>query len=132
MKKTRTVTRKRSATTPLVFDAMALTPSVHETKTAIVPTGIPYFDNSLAGGFPAQSAILLGGNPGAGKTIFGMTFLANGAEHFGEKGAYISFSEGKEQMYANMKRLGIDLQTLEDAKKFWYMELYAATGDQMG
>ena len=105
---------------------------VYKTRMSRVPTGIPELDDALSGGFPARSMILLGGGPGSGKTIFGMTFLANGAEMFGEKGLYISFSEGKETMYAEMKELGINLLKLENAKKFWFEEMMTVSGAAMG
>ncbi len=76
--------------------------------------------------------ILVGGGPGSGKTILGMTFLANGSEKFGENGMYISFSEGKDTMYAEMKGVGIDLQKLENEKKFWFQEMLTVSGTGMG
>jgi KaiC/GvpD/RAD55 family RecA-like ATPase len=86
----------------------------------------------MSGGFPAGSSILVNGGPGSGKTIFGLTFLLNGAEKFREKGSYISFSESKDTMYENMKSLGIELQKLEDRRMFWYQEMFLATEQGMG
>ncbi|MGA2874276.1 MAG: ATPase domain-containing protein [Nitrososphaerales archaeon] len=95
-------------------------------------TGIANLDDALSGGFPEHSMILVGGGPGSGKTILGMTFLVNGADKFGEKGLYISFSESKQTMYAELKSLGIDLQKLENAKKFWFEEMMSVSGASMG
>ena len=97
-----------------------------------VPTGISELDSALSGGFPAGSAILVNGGPGSGKSIFGMTFLWNGAKQFHEKGTYISFSESKNTMYENMQTIGMDFQGLEVANLFWYHEMFAATGKGMG
>jgi len=104
-------------------------------KPILIPrckTGINNLDDALSGGFPTRSMILLGGGPGSGKTILGMTFLANGAEMFGERGMYVSFLESKGTMYAEMKQIGIDLQKLENQKKFFYEEVMSVSGAAMG
>ena len=40
-----------------------------------IPTGIPRADEVLSGGLLPESATLVRGAPGAGKTIFGLHFL---------------------------------------------------------
>lgn len=70
-----------------------------------VPTGIEGLDELIEGGFPRGSLILLAGNPGTGKTIFGMQFLYRGAKNYGEKGIYVSFSESKEVISHNMSKV---------------------------
>lgn len=47
---------------------------------ARVKTGIPGFDELVAGGLPKESNILLTGIPGTGKTIFALQYLYNGAK----------------------------------------------------
>jgi circadian clock protein KaiC len=54
-----------------------------------VITGIKGLDEVLKGGFPFPSAILVGGEPGTGKTTFCLQSLFGGAAA-GEKGIYIS------------------------------------------
>ncbi|BAD85019.1 hypothetical protein, conserved (N-terminus) [Thermococcus kodakarensis KOD1] len=50
-----------------------------------VKMGIKFFDeNILKDGFPEGFTVLVAGEPGAGKTILGSTFLYNGMEQFGE------------------------------------------------
>ena len=44
-----------------------------------VKTGIPGLDDLIGGGFPKESTILLSGVAGAGKTIFCLQFIFNGA-----------------------------------------------------
>lgn len=60
-----------------------------------VPTGIEGLDPSIEGGFPRGSLILLAGNPGTGKTVFGAQFLYRGASVYGEPGVYVSFAESR-------------------------------------
>jgi KaiC/GvpD/RAD55 family RecA-like ATPase len=70
-----------------------------------VPTGINGLDELIEGGFPRGSLILLAGNPGTGKTIFGMQFLCRGARDYGENGIYVSFAESKEVIFHNMSKV---------------------------
>lgn len=62
------------------------------------PTGIEGLDPIIDGGFPRGSLILLAGNPGTGKTLFAVRFIAQGATAYGENGVYVSFAEGKDQL----------------------------------
>jgi len=68
-----------------------------------VPSGIDGLDALIEGGFPRGSLILLAGNPGTGKTMFGCRFLCGGAE-YGENGILVSFLEEKETYIANVSR----------------------------
>lgn len=77
------------------------------------PTGIPGFDKLIQGGFPRQSAILLSGTPGTGKTLFALQFLHNGAKQ-GERGIYISFEENREELLEQARQFGWDLEALEE------------------
>lgn len=81
-----------------------------------VPTGIEGLDPLIEGGFPRNSLILLAGNPGTGKTVFGIQFLCKGAEDYGENGVYVSFAEGEEVLVHNVcKHLGWDLSKFAEA-----------------
>ncbi len=80
-----------------------------------VSTGIDGLDPLIEGGFPRGSLVLLAGNPGTGKTIFGMQFLYRGAEDYGENGIYVSFAENKDTIIHNISRLfGRDLRKREE------------------
>lgn len=105
---------------------------MHPGPIVRVSTGLEGLDMGISGGFPVGSAILINGDPGSGKTIFGMTFLWNGAKKFRERGSYISFSESKAAMYENMRAIGMDFQALEDSGMFWYQDMPAATEKAMG
>ena len=60
-------------------------------------SGLSRLDKILGGGLPEKSAILLSGGPGAGKTLFGINFLLEGARE-GEKCCYISLNETKDEI----------------------------------
>jgi KaiC/GvpD/RAD55 family RecA-like ATPase len=70
----------------------------------VTPTGIAGFDNLIGGGFQTGSMIMLAGNPGTGKTVFGVKFLSTGVAEFGEPGIYVSLGEARETMIENMSR----------------------------
>ncbi|MCS7106263.1 MAG: hypothetical protein NZ942_03035 [Candidatus Aenigmarchaeota archaeon] len=63
-----------------------------------VKTGIPGLDDLINGGFPQSSTILLSGVAGAGKTIFCLQFIYNGAYVYNEPGVYISLEEEPERI----------------------------------
>jgi circadian clock protein KaiC len=81
------------------------------------PTGIDGFDDITLGGLPKGRPTLVCGGAGCGKTLFAMTFLANGARQFGEAGVLMSFEEGAEDLGANVASLGYDVPGLIADKK---------------
>ncbi|MCL5292902.1 MAG: ATPase [Actinobacteria bacterium] len=80
-----------------------------------VPSGIPGFDQLLAGGIYERSSTVIGGPPGAGKTTFGLHFLYGGATRYGEPGIFITFEEFPETIYRDALNLGWDLKKEEEA-----------------
>jgi circadian clock protein KaiC len=82
-----------------------------------VPTGIAGFDDIMLGGLPAGRPSLICGAAGCGKTLFGVTFLVNGAALFGEPGVFMSFEERAEELAANVASLGYDLNGLVESGK---------------
>lgn len=79
--------------------------------TARISTGIPRLDTMLGGrGYFRGSSILVTGTPGTGKTSIASTF-ADAACRRGERCIYIAFEEGREQIFRNMRSIGIDLGT---------------------
>lgn len=75
-----------------------------------VPTGIEGFDTAIEGGFIRDSVVLVCGGPGSGKSIFGMQYLINGIDQYGENGVYISFEEDPESLMCDMKRFDWDVE----------------------
>jgi circadian clock protein KaiC len=76
------------------------------------PTGISGFDDITQGGLPSGRPSLICGAAGCGKTLFGLTFLVNGATLVGEPGVFMSFEERTEDLVANVASLGYDLNAL--------------------
>ena len=71
-----------------------------------IPSGIDGLDQLIEGGFVKGHQILLAGQSGTGKTIFGCQFLLEGARH-GETSLYITIEESPESIVKNMQRLKV-------------------------
>lgn len=80
-------------------------------------TGIAGLDAITFGGLPAGRPTLIAGAAGAGKSLFALTFLINGATQFGEQGVLMSFEERAEDIAANCASLGYDVDGLVAAGK---------------
>ena len=90
-------------------------------KEARISSGVPGLDPLVQGGFKRNSVNLIAGEPGSGKTIFGMHFLMDGCKK-GECGIYITFEEKKGKMYDDMLSIGWDLKKYEDKGLFRFLE----------
>ena len=60
---------------------------------------------------------MLCGSAGCGKTLFGMTFLYNGAVEYNEPGAFLAFEEQPEDLIKNVGSLNYDIEKLIAEKK---------------
>ncbi len=89
-----------------------------------VGTGIEGFDEITGGGLPKGRPTLLCGGPGCGKTLFSSEFLVRGATEFGEHGVFISFEETEQELTANVRSLGFDLEKLKRQKKIAVEHIY--------
>jgi circadian clock protein KaiC len=78
-----------------------------------VKTGIKGLDEMLFGGFLPQTANLVEGAPGTGKTTIGMQFIYNGITQFDEPGLIITFEEFPHQYYHDAAAFGWDFEQLE-------------------
>ncbi len=76
-------------------------------------THIPGFDELVNGGIPRGALVLLTGSAGAGKTIFALQTLMNGAMKDNERGLYITFEETEDSLRLQGKVLGWDIEALE-------------------
>ena len=81
------------------------------------PTGIEGLDQVTRGGLPKGRPTLVCGAAGCGKTLLAMEFLVRGATQFEEPGAFICFEETAEELAANVRSLGFDLDRLIEEKK---------------
>ena len=75
-------------------------------------TGLPELDAMCGGGFFRDTAALVSGAPGTGKTLLGTTFLAGGAA-IGERVLLFAFEESRGQMIRNAAAWGFDLAEME-------------------
>lgn len=83
-----------------------------------IASGVEGFDEMAGGGINRGFAVLLTGEVGTGKTIFGMQFLC----HSKENGIYMSFEEDAEQLRGTGKQFGWDIPKLEKEKKFTFVK----------
>ncbi|HJV93317.1 MAG TPA: DNA repair protein RadA [Azonexus sp.] len=76
-----------------------------------VATGIGEFDRALGGGLVAGGVVLIGGDPGIGKSTLLLQALAHlSAEH---RVLYVSGEESGEQVALRARRLGLDTRDLQ-------------------
>lgn len=80
-------------------------------------TGIEGLDEVTGGGLPQGRPTLICGGAGCGKTLLATEFLVRGATQFGEPGVLLAFEETADELAANVRSLGFDLQSLVDSKQ---------------
>jgi circadian clock protein KaiC len=78
-----------------------------------VKTYIKGLDEMLHGGFLPQTANLVEGPPGTGKSTLGMQFIFNGIHQANEPGLIVTFEEFPEQYYRDAEGFGWDFRQLE-------------------
>ena len=78
-----------------------------------VKTGIPGLDEMLWGGLLPQTANLVEGAPGTGKTTLGMQFIYHGIVACGEPGLVLTFEEFPHQYYNDAAGFGWDFRQME-------------------
>jgi circadian clock protein KaiC len=79
-------------------------------------SGIPGLDELIEGGFPKGRSILVTGEPGTGKTIFSLQFLAEGLAR-GEKGIYVAADEPPFDIIEQAASMGWDFEKHIDNKE---------------
>lgn len=73
-----------------------------------VKTGVDGLDTLLGGGFMARSSVLLSGNPGTGKSIFGIQYLYYGVSSEDQRGIYVSFEEDADDIREAAESVGFE------------------------
>ncbi|MBA3044904.1 MAG: AAA family ATPase [Candidatus Thermoplasmatota archaeon] len=76
---------------------------------ARIKTGIFGLDQLIEGGVRDNTAIVIVGSSGTGKTTFAMQFLMHGIEN-GEQGLYVTMEESPEQLMKEAEMLGWDMR----------------------
>lgn len=85
-------------------------------QTERVPTGIKGLDALIEGGLPKGRSILITGEPGTGKTIFALQFLAEGLGR-GEKCIYVSADESPMDVLEQAASMGWDFERYVESKE---------------
>lgn len=75
-------------------------------ELARIPTGLPELDRPLGGGLVPGQVVLLGGDPGIGKSTLLLQALSS--EDFSEKAIYVTGEESAEQTALRAQRLALD------------------------
>ena len=77
-----------------------------------IKTGIPGLDKLIEGGFVEHSVILVTGETGTCKTIFGSQFIYEGLKNK-EPGVYITLEESPDDIKNDVKQFGWDFEKYE-------------------
>lgn len=80
-------------------------------------TGIEGLDELIQGGFPEESATLVTGGAGTGKTIFCSQFLWKGLQQ-GESGLFVTLEEEPDEIKKDAKEFGWDFEKYEKQGDF--------------
>jgi circadian clock protein KaiC len=78
------------------------------------PSGIPGLDGLMSGGARRGDATLVTGPSGVGKTLFGLSWLNQGAE-LEKRCMYVTFQDTAEQLHRAAEAFGWDLRSAEAA-----------------
>ncbi len=95
----RTVITTSSEVTPLT--------EIHTTDTNRIKTGIKELDRVLGGGIVWGSAVLIGGDPGVGKSTLLLQTIDAVVKSTSKVGLYVSAEESPEQIKMRAERMGI-------------------------
>lgn len=92
-------------------------------KTSIkrIPTGITNLDQIMGGGFVKNSAMMVRGDTGTGKTLFCLQFLYNGISKYKEPGVFLSFAESADAIHQHGIMFGWDFEKQEEDGKFAFI-----------
>ncbi len=98
------------------------------------PSGIQGFDDISEGGLPRGRSTLVTGSAGAGKSIFGLQFLINGAQRFQEAGVLLSFEESRQSIVQNAASLGFNIEELVRSKQLAveYLQTFPNDAETIG
>jgi len=82
--------------------------------------GIKGIDKALEGGIPQGHMLLISGNTGTGKTLFGMHFIVQGIKK-GQRAVYIALEEPVEQIKKTAREFGFDFTKYEKEGKLIFV-----------
>ena len=93
----------------------------------LIKTGVQGLDHVLKGGLRRNSSVLVTGAPGTGKTILALQFIYYGAKDYDENGIFISTEESLDVLDQSAKNLGMDLKSMVDNGKIFFIQKPIAT-----
>jgi len=96
-----------------------------------IPTGVAELDPLIEGGLRAGKTYLVVGEPGTGKTVFGLQFLVNGLMEK-EKGLYVAIDEKPADVIEQAASLGWDLTPFIESKEFLILDASAYFSSRAG
>ena len=94
---------------PRIYDAA----EVQTTAQMYRPTGIVEFDRVLGGGLVSGAAVLIGGDPGIGKSTLLLQVVASAHHNTGLRTLYVTGEESLQQILQRAKRLSIKPEGLK-------------------
>ena len=92
-------------------------------------TGIPEFDRLIAGGIPRGFLVAVTGEPGTGKTIFCIHFIAQGVKER-DVCIYVTTEESRESIIKQAAQFGIDFESALKNKKMIIIDALMGLEDQ--
>ncbi|MFB6198919.1 MAG: ATPase domain-containing protein, partial [Halobacteriaceae archaeon] len=92
-------------------DSTSTTTSTEEATANRISTGVTGIDDILNGGLLPGRSTLVRGPPGAGKTLFGLHYLAAGAQQ-GETGLFINLGEPEQHVREDAAAFGFDMNPI--------------------
>lgn len=92
-----------------------------------VPTGVPGFDEMVAGGLPADRLHALCGPPGSGKTTFCAQFVTEVARQ-GDDVLYVTMHESLEELLADMRGYEFGFEQAVRSERVQFLNLASAEG----
>jgi len=106
----------------------------HASKFCVerVESGIPGLDKLIEGGVVKNSANLLAGQTGTGKTIFTCQYILHGLRK-GEPGVYITLEQQEDEILADVARFGWDKEFRQaiEQKKFLLVSEFPSSVEQL-
>ncbi len=95
-------------------------------------TGVPGFDELIQGGIPRGFFVAVVGEPGTGKTVFCIHFIAEGIRQ-GDKNIYVTTEESRESIIRQAEMFGFDFEkAIRDGKLVIIDALMAGRDDPWG
>ena len=89
-----------------------------------ISTGVPELDLLIQGGLRVGKTYLVVGEPGTGKTVFGLQFLVSGLMEK-EKGLYVAIDEKPADVIEQAASLGWDLAPFIESREFLILDASA-------